>query len=226
MKKIILILCVLLAATISLKAFKINVSITVLQPDASIYVNNEYKGKSSCVFELRKAQTFTIRVEKPGYKTESRVYKYNATTKSGAIPYFRDDITSVFDLKKDQIDEISPIKENKSEDLLKLETLKSDGLLTDIEALYLKDGLLGDAHDQSTKAIAELTKLRKAVNTGFITKADFIIIKNKIVKNQYDFSKGNAATDKLEVLKIKQDSGNFSKDEIDLLKKDIIISFR
>ena len=66
--------------------------------------------------------------------------------------------------------------------------------------------------------------LRKNVNTSFITKADFIYFKSIIIAQKYDFK--NPISAKLNALKLKSESGDYSRDEIDRLKKELINAYQ
>lgn len=190
------------------------VTIIANPSDAKIYINDEYKGVGNYELTLTKAINFTIRIEKPGYKTEIRKYKYKASKNSGFISYGRDAVSVIVSLEEDK----SLVNTNKTSFITKLETIKNENLISADDYLELKDKLLNNSDGDHLNAIDELTNLRKILNTSFITKEDYAVFKRKIISKNYDYSEGNRASDKLNILKTKSESGDYSKAEIDKLK--------
>lgn len=203
-------------------SYENKVTIITNPSDAKIYINDEYKGDGKYEFTLTKAIFFTIRIEKLGYKTEIRKYKYKASKNSGFISYERDPINVIVSLKEDK----SVVSNDKTSFITKLETIKNENLISADDYLELKDKLLNSNNGYHLNAIEELTNLRKILNSSFITKEDYAVFKRKIVSKNYDYSEGNKASDKLNILKTKSESGDYSKAEIDKLKIILVNSYK
>lgn len=217
-----IILSIFLILSIYAKAFHAVVEIVASPISAKIYVNNEFRGVGKYTLHIYSARDIEIKVELDGYKTQSAYYGYQPEGKPNVKPYTRKTTFAYFDLVKDGNSSNSSGL-NGVEALSKLETLKKEGLLNTDETAILKDGILQNK-SQSLSIINELSEVRRFVNTSFITKDDYFSIKNKVINGNYDYN--NSASIKLTELKAKADSGNYSKEDIDSLKRGILNSFK
>jgi len=223
MKKITLLLF-LLSISIYNFAFNLKVTISSNPVDAKILVDGEYKADGHYEFELKEARVFTVTVQKDGYKSVTKKYKYRAGVNQEYIDYNRwDDINIYIVLEKQNevINKVEKLDVNKVQLLSMVETFKTEKLITSDEYLLLKDKLLSEYEDlRYINRCQELSNINKILNTTFITKDDFIVIKNNVLNN--NFTDGNYPSDKLNELQKKAKTGYYSKEEIIKLKNQLI----
>ncbi len=211
-----------LLLTTQVFGFAVRVTINTTPSDAKIYVNDELVGTGNAVFINTIAQKIIIRVEKPGYVTKIVKYMYRAKKESEYLHYYRRDFTVTVNLEKDKAQRTGA--DDDVSDLTKLETLKQDGLITPVEATLLKDKLLDNSDANTKNNIIELIALRKLINISFITKDQFIPIKNKILSGQYNY--GKPASEALNKLKQKSESGDYTKEDIVTLKNNLLQEYK
>lgn len=235
MKKIFLI--TLLFSSLYSKAFYALLDFVATPSDAKIYIDNVYKGDGKAFINLYEVKEVEVRIEREGYTPYKMIYSYkgakpNTTEYGRGENKFKITILQAGSplIKNSIVSNATPTTQsnnpevnNKSQILPKIEMLVKENYLTADEAVVLKDNVL-DNKNEGINTVNELSCLRKHLNSSFITKEDFVLLKNKILKTKYDFTAG--VCESLNKLIIKSESPDYTKDDIERLKKQLINAYK